>query len=106
MEDILYRSGDVFLPKSVRDILGRYYVGSDTSLVYFTNWSLIHFVSGVVVAYYTRSYLKGFIIHTLWELWQIFIRNTPLTYRGFIDIGVDTGMFMLGMILFTGKKYV
>jgi len=103
LEDILYRSGDVFLPKSVRDVLERYYVGSDTSLVYFTNWSLVHFFSGMVVAYFTKSYIKGFLLHSVWEFWQIIIRNTPLSLRGLIDIGVDTIMFMLGMVFYFSR---
>jgi hypothetical protein len=106
LEDILYRSGDVFLPKSVRDVLERYYIGNDTSLFYFTNWSLVHFFSGMGVAYFTESYLNGFLLHTIWEFWQIIIRNTPLTLRGLIDIVVDTVMFMMGMVLFTGIKHV
>jgi hypothetical protein len=111
----LYRSGDVFLPASVRAVLERYHIGNDRSLFYITNWSLVHFLSGIVTGYILYNsfptwsyYTTGFILHGLWELWQIYIGMTKWkTLRGQIDIGVDTAMFMMGMFLFlrlfTGK---
>jgi hypothetical protein len=106
-EDILFRSGDVFLPASVRKVLEHYYIGNDRSLVYFTNWSIIHFLSGVLLGYILITYYPnldyywtGFYWHTVWEVWQLFVRNTPRTPRGFIDICVDTSMTMLGMLFY------
>lgn len=115
MNDILYRSGDVFLPKSVRTILERYHIGDSKSVFYLTNWSIVHLVSGIVTGWVLVSYAPnlpyyttGFAIHTLWEFWQIYIGMTPWkTARGQMDILVDTAMFMTGMFfflpLFTGK---
>ena len=110
----LYRSGDVFLPASVRAVLETYHIGNDKSLFYISNWSLVHFVSGIVTGYILTTYFRGwpyyttgFVVHTLWELWQIFIGMTKWkTTRGQIDIVVDTVMFMLGMIIFTGKNSI
>jgi hypothetical protein len=106
LENILFKSGDLFLPKQVRDFLEYYYVGNDRSILYITNWTIIHFLSGVLTAYFlrertrysdTRIYLIAFLIHTLWELWQIFGENTPIgTLRGQIDVLVDTAAYMLG----------
>jgi hypothetical protein len=117
-EDILFRSGDVFLPKRVRVVLERYHYGSDTSLFYITNWSLIHVLSGILVGwilatYYPNKpfYWTGFWVHTAWEAWQILVKNTPYwTLRGRLDVVTDTLMFMGGMLffscLFTGKGNV
>lgn len=113
MNDLLYRSGDVFLPKSVRTILERYHIGDGKSIFYITNWSFVHLLSGVLTGYVLANselpyYTTGFIVHTLWEFWQVFIGMTKWkTPRGQMDIFVDTAMFMLGMFLFsrlfTGK---
>lgn len=115
MNDLLYRSGDLFLPKSVRTILEQYYIGNDKTVFYITNWSFVHLLSGVLTGYilvkwYSNLpyYTTGFIIHGIWELWQIFIGMTKWkTLRGQMDIFVDTVMFMVGMFLFsrlfTGK---
>jgi hypothetical protein len=98
-----YHSADLFLPYSVQKILGQYYVGSDTSTFYLTNWSVLHFLSGIATAYFLQSrttqiYLTSFLIHTMWELWQIFVKKTPIrTRRGQIDTVVDTVLFMLGV---------
>jgi hypothetical protein len=104
LEDILFRSGDLFLPTRVRDFLETYYVGSDTSLVYLTNWTLVHVLTGVVLAlYFIRSMTKNatlwrvFWIHSAWEFWQILGKNTPIhTLRGVLDVLVDTSATMIG----------
>lgn len=104
---LLYRSGDVFLPKPVRQFLEHYYIGNGKSVFYITNWSFVHLLSGVVTGYILLQfypdlpyYTTGFVVHTLWEFWQIFIGMTKWkTTRGQIDIFVDTVMFMIGMIL-------
>lgn len=105
--DILFLSGDLFLPKSVRNVLERYYIGNDRSLVYVTNWSLIHFLSGILTAWIlvTRypgydPLWTGFLIHTMWEIWQLAVHNTPWTLRGVVDIGMDTLLFMIGFLAY------
>jgi hypothetical protein len=105
INDMLYRSGDVFLPKTARDFLQRYWIGSNTSIFYVTNWSIVHFLSGIATGYLllrTKTkqniYLIAFIIHTVWELWQVFIGMTPIyTLRGQVDTVVDTVFFMVGV---------
>lgn len=113
--DLLYRSGDLFLPLWVRQILERYHIGNDRTVFYITNWSIVHLLSGVLTGYILLEkypslpyYTTGFIVHTIWEFWQIFIGMTKWkTARGSMDIFVDTAMFMIGMFLFlrlfTGK---
>jgi len=101
-------SGDLYLPYPIRNFLGIYLIGSPTSLVYIKLWSILHMISGMIVGYFLRYYtrftfmesiLMGLIIHTLWELWQYIIKNTQYTLRGYIDIFVDTIMFMIGFLL-------
>ena len=107
MPDALFLSGDLFLPKSVRRVLEHYYLGSDRSLLYITNWSLVHAVTGVLTAWYLETRYPGydtlwtgFLLHTLWEIWQLAVRNTPWTLRGFLDIGMDTLLFLGGFLAY------
>lgn len=104
LEDILFRSGDLFLPKQVRAFLEFYYIGSDTSLVYITNWTLVHILTGIILALYffpsmtnQAALWRIFWIHSAWELWQIIGQNTPIyTLRGILDVAMDTVATMLG----------
>jgi hypothetical protein len=102
-ESLLYRSGDAFLPDAARKILRRYWIGDDYSLFYVNNWSLVHFVSGILTATLMPTnwnpFVVGVVIHTLWEAWQISIGMTRLNLRGVVDIGMDTVWFMTGMWL-------
>lgn len=105
LNTILFKSGDLFLPKSVRSVLEYYYIGDDRSKFYVTNWTIIHFLSGILTAYYLfakftiqQIYVISILIHTIWELWQIFGENTPIrTLRGQIDVLVDTAAYMIGV---------
>lgn len=104
LHDILFRSGDLFLSKPMRDFLEYYYIGSDTSLLYITNWTIVHFLVGVVLAFYLfpsmakqATLWRIFWIHSAWELWQILGKNTPIhTLRGILDVVMDTSATMLG----------
>lgn len=105
--ELLFLSGDLFLPKSVRTVLEHYYIGNDRSLVYVTNWSLIHFLSGILTAWVLVSWYPesdpvwtGFLLHTMWEIWQLAVQNTPWTLRGLIDVGMDTGLFLAGFLAY------
>ena len=110
-ESWIYKSGDIFLSEEVRSLLKQYWIGNDTSLFYITNWTVMHFVSGVLTAYTLSSWFPkvslfwtGLFIHTLWELWQMAIGMTPIrTLRGQIDVAVDTIAFLIGMYLYTLK---
>jgi hypothetical protein len=105
IRDALYLSGDLFLPKPMRAFLERYWFGDDESVLYITNWSLMHLVSGVLTGYLLTTYWPryayywtGFLIHSAWELWQIFVKNTPYwTLRGRVDVITDTVLFMIGL---------
>lgn len=104
---MLCRTGDLLLPASVLRVLEVYWIGNDRSLLYLNTWSIVHAVSGVITALLLQRYAPGwpvvassFWIHTAWELWQGLVRNTPWwTLRGWVDIGLDTTMFMLGVLL-------
>ncbi len=81
-------------------MLERYWIGDDTSLVYVTNWTLVHFLSGVLTVWVfpSVSFWGAFWIHTACELWQIVVGNTPWrTARGQMDILVDTLFYMAGV---------
>jgi hypothetical protein len=112
LNTILFKSGDLFLPKSVRNILEYYYIGADRSAFYVTNWTIIHFLSGIATAYLLFSkftiqqiYVISILVHTIWELWQIFGENTPIsTLRGQIDVLVDTVAYMLGVWIYITRK--
>lgn len=118
MEDVLFRSGDAFLPKPVRSFLEIYLAGNDRSLLYVNIWSLVHLLSGVLTGWILTTrypdydyYWTGFWVHTLWETWQVLVRNTPYwRWRGRLDVVTDTLFFMGGMLffsrLFTGKANV
>jgi hypothetical protein len=111
---ILFKSGDLFLPKQVRAFLEYYYIGNSKSTLYISNWTIIHFLSGVLISYIltTRTehatnkiLLVSFLIHTLWELWQIYGENTPiLSLRGQVDVLVDTAAYMLGVVAYIQYK--
>jgi len=106
LRKMLYHSGDVFLPDRVRDFLGQLIVGRYEDTFYISYWSLVHMLTGVItgliILYYriSRPYLLALTIHTVWELWQVFIgMNKPFTIRGrnnIIDTLVDTILFMMG----------
>jgi hypothetical protein len=106
-QDVLFLSGDLFLPKSVRRVLEHYYVGNDRTLIYITNWSLVHFFTGVLTAWVLETHYPGydtlftaFLLHTMWEIWQLAVRNTPWTLRGVLDVGMDTLLFLGGFLAY------
>ncbi len=102
-------SGDLFLPQPIRRFLYTYIIGSPSTMVYITYWSILHMLSGVftgIVLLYAESnykirlpyYFMGLFVHTLWELWQKFIGMTKWDLRGAIDTIVDTIMCLMGMM--------
>ena len=106
-KDLMFHSGDLFLPKSLLRFLEYYWIGNDTSLVYVNNWSFIHLLSGILTVYFFKSmgiqkniFLVSFLLHCVWELWQIIGKNTLIwTLRGQIDVCVDTIFYMFGVYL-------
>lgn len=109
--DIIYNSGDVFLPKSIRDLLVKGMYFDNKTMFYLNGWTLIHVLSGIISGFiyiYLNKplkyyYYKMFVIHTLWELWQMLIgMSHPYKLTGnsnLIDIIIDTLAFMLGSYL-------
>lgn len=108
---IMYNSGDIFLPKYIIKQLDKYIYTTQNHSFYINGWSILHFISGVVIgaiylylhnpfSYYFYIML---LIHTLWELWQIFIgmsKPWKLTgYSNLIDTFVDTMFFLFGSYL-------
>uniref|UniRef100_A0A6C0IJP5 VanZ-like domain-containing protein n=1 Tax=viral metagenome TaxID=1070528 RepID=A0A6C0IJP5_9ZZZZ len=108
---IIYNSGDVFLPESLKHILGIDIIGSSKNTFYISGWSIVHFINGIIVGflylyfkYDIHSYtLKLLTLHTFWELWQVLIgmaKPYKLTGRSnLIDSIMDTVLFMLGAYL-------
>lgn len=110
IEKILYNSGDFFLPKPIKTILDKDILGSSKHTFYFSGWSVVHFLSGILTGYLylyfgynndkTIYYYKMFILHTIWELWQMLIgMSKPYNLTGpsnIIDTVFDTIYFMMG----------
>lgn len=119
IHDIIYSSGDVFLPESIKKFLSIDIIGDHTKTFYISNWSVVHLLSGIIIGYIIiynnfskygiltkkEYYLKMFSLHTIWEMWQIFIgMSHPLKLTGqsnLIDIILDTLLFMFGAFLVT-----
>lgn len=107
-EDVIYRSGDVFLPKPIKELLDTPLYESRNASFYINVWTIVHVMSGLLLGYiylyagYNKQkyYYNLFVIHTFWEAWQIFIgMSKPFSLTGdnnSIDIFVDTTAFMLG----------
>lgn len=104
------RLGDLLVPDPINRGLSTYILGNDQTQLYISLWSVNHLLSGIFVGYglryYTeihtrkKRYMAGFILHTVWELFQIAVENTELTnLRGQIDVVMDTVLFMVGMML-------
>ena len=116
-ESLVYRSGDAFLPKDVSRFLHTFVYGSYNTPVYINYWSFMHALSGVLFAalclrfptIFPKPYLYGFLVHCVWELWQIAIgMSRPFSaqgHNGITDIVLDTAFFMAGMAaVLEGRK--
>jgi len=107
--DWWYQSGDLFFPKAWIKALETPIIGHYNTAIYVNYWSLMHLLVGVLwgigASYFEidHIYAVGFILHTVWELWQVIIgMSTPwiLTgHNGFTDLVLDTGFFMLGVYI-------
>ncbi len=105
-ESWLYRSGDIWLPKQTVNYLNTYIVGNEESLFYLNYWHGMHFLSGVLfglfhlfVFQFQHPFYVYFLVHTLWEAWQLGIGMTKENKRAIVDIFVDTCMGFLGCFL-------
>lgn len=104
-ESWMYRSGDIWLPPQTVKFLHTYIIGNDTTLFYLNYWHIMHGMSGILFGFLTLVYrvsspfVTYFVLHTLWEIWQLWIGMTKPDVRGIIDIGVDTLVGLLGLLL-------
>ena len=108
LHKMIYKSGDFFVPQSVKKILDTLLYKSSNYSFYVEIWHIVHFVTGFLfgliymyLGYNTHTYyLNLFIIHTIWEYWQAYIgmsKPLRLTYHNnLIDILFDTFIFMVG----------
>ncbi len=108
-DSLLFRSGDLFFGPEMRKFLETFLIGSYDSPIYITYWSILHFISGIITAYILHTYVPnikhpysvGFALHTLWELWQVYIgMSRPWNWKGhngFIDFIMDSALFLAGM---------
>jgi hypothetical protein len=109
--EIIYNSGDFFLPVQLKKILEKHLYLSSNYVFYINGWTIVHFLSGVFVGFIylylkkpkNQYYYKMLVIHTIWELWQMLIgMSKPWKLSGnssLIDIFVDTIFFMFGTYL-------
>jgi hypothetical protein len=98
----------MFLPEKFKKILGTDLIGTSKKTFYVSGWSIIHLINGIIFGYIflyfkldsSFYFYKLFILHTIWELWQMLIgmsRPYKLTGRSNImDTIMDTILFMLG----------
>jgi VanZ family protein len=105
---ILLNSGDVFLPPRVKRVLTTFLYNTPNNSFYINGWSILHLLSGILIGLLylflgkeeTTFYVHLLIIHTIWELWQVFIGMAKPWRRtcdsNLIDSIVDTVMFMMG----------
>jgi|688.fasta_scaffold301931_2 hypothetical protein len=115
-EQIIYNSGDFFFPKFIKNILDKNIYITQNNSFYINGWSLLHCFSGIILGVVYLYLDKGlnfyyyylFIIHTIWELWQMLIgMSKPWKLTGdsnLIDTFVDTIFFMIGTYI-TLKLY-
>ena len=99
--ELLWKSGDAFLPPSLVKFLDTYIVGDEHTLVYINVWSIVHLITGFFIGkvFSTLGYVGALAIHTTWEFWQILIKMTKVNTRGMLDTLMDTAMFMIGFAL-------
>ena len=115
LDNFIYNSGDVFIPESIKNIFGIDLIGTSKKTIYVSGWSIVHFINGILIGYiYLRFKLnsklyfyKLFILHTIWELWQMLIgMSNPYKLTGcsnIMDTIMDTIFFMLGAYIV--RKY-
>ena len=117
INNIIYNSGDGFLPEKIKYLLGIDLIGSSKKTFYGSGWSILHFISGILIGYiylYLDNdrrlyYYKMFILHTFWELWQALIgmsRPYKLTGRSnLVDTILDTIFFIFGAYVVRNFTY-
>ena len=115
----LEQSGAFFLPQKISNILDTLIYGTYEGTLYISYWTFMHMFSGVLFTFFVRYVFAGgafpvwwvllawgILIHTVWELWQLFLQQSSLCrWHGpgnIVDIGVDTIAFIVGLLLAFG----
>lgn len=105
---IIYKSGDFFLPQSIKKVFDILLYKNYNYSFYVEVWHIVHFFSGILIGliyiyigYSKDTYLWNlFIFHTIWEYWQVYIgmsKPFQLTYHNnLFDMLFDTFIFMVG----------
>lgn len=107
---LFINSADFFLPKPIVNLLNTNFYKLSNYSFYINGWTFIHFLSGMLLGiiylnlystnYYNLYFYSLFIIHTIWELWQMLVKvSKPWKLTGdsnLIDTLVDTFVFMCG----------
>lgn len=119
---VFFNSGDVFLPEPIKNFLSIFiYKYPNTKneadfIFYIQWWSIVHLINGIIVGFlylYFRYniqnyFLNMFIIHTIWEIWQVIIGMSKpyniIGRNGLIDTITDTILFMFGSYLYYLSK--
>ena len=108
IKEIIFSSGEILLPDSVKNSLTSNIIGSSKKTFYISGWSIIHIINGLIVGFLylffnydiKRYAINMLIIHTVWEAWQMLIgMSKPYKLTGsnnLIDTIIDTLLFMLG----------
>ena len=108
IKEIIFSSGEILLPDSVKNSLTSNIIGSSKKTFYISGWSIIHIINGLIVGFLylffkydiKRYAINMLIIHTVWEVWQMLIgMSKPYKLTGsnnLIDTIMDTLLFMLG----------
>jgi VanZ family protein len=111
LKNILYNSGNAFLPDNINQMLAYDIIGSHKKTFYISGWSILHFINGLIFGYlylylhFDKKYyiINLFVLHSIWELWQITIgMSRPYSLSGrsnLIDTIVDTILFMTGALI-------
>jgi hypothetical protein len=111
-----YNSGDLFLPKPIKQRLDKHLYDSQNKLLYINGWSFMHYFSGMlfgmIYLYLGKKsdfyyYFHLLIIHTIWELWQMLIGMTKIwELQGLIDTTLDTIWYMFGAYILLQLYYI
>lgn len=112
IREFLYKSGDIFLPKKIRDFLEITIIGCSYKTFYISLWSIVHFLSGILFGFLyiysnyfdINNYYKNHLIfHTIWEIWQVIIgMSKPWKIVGnsnIVDTILDTILYISGTFI-------
>ena len=103
--DVLYKSGDLFTSGKVKKFLETVVIGSYEGCFYISVWTLMHMISGIIlyrIVGNKLSLMEYIGIHTVWEVWQIYIGMSNGHKRicgrnGLVDTIMDTLFYIIGI---------